>query len=235
MRVWSNSRLADSAVLAAWAVFFWLLILDDRIPLYLSPRTAWLVPVGAAVFSVAAGGRLLSARTDHREPLTRKSSIQLAVFAVPLILMVALPPATLGSFAATRRTGFLVQGLAPGSPENLSTGDLSLVDLAGALRTPRGTRQLAKRAGDRVSFVGFVSRDPADSADEFTLNRFVITCCPGDALTVSVRVTGAPSGKFKPDTWVRITGALYALGQEAIVQASGVEGVDRPNHPYLSP
>jgi uncharacterized membrane protein YcgQ (UPF0703/DUF1980 family) len=67
------------------------------------------------------------------------------------------------------------------------------------------------------------------------LTRFLISCCVADALSVQVRVTGAPPGEFEKDEWVRVTGGLYPLGREVVVQASDIEEVPRPKHPYLNP
>ena len=50
---WSPSRIATGLVLGAWGAMFWVLWLTDRTYLYLSTRTAWLVPMGAVIMSVA--------------------------------------------------------------------------------------------------------------------------------------------------------------------------------------
>jgi uncharacterized repeat protein (TIGR03943 family) len=86
-----------------------------------------------------------------------------------------------------------------------------------------------------VSFTGFVSRESSEPATEFLLNRFVITCCVADAIDTQVRVANAPPGQFKPNEWVRVTGKLYPLGREVIVDASSVTPVKRPHRPYLNP
>jgi uncharacterized repeat protein (TIGR03943 family) len=234
MRTWSQTRLATAVALCSWAALFWFLILDGRVPLYLSPRTTWLAYLGAVTSTVGAIGYVMFARTDAREPLTMRGIGALATFLIPVVLLLSLPPITLGSFASSRRTNFVAQGVVAPPEGDISSGELSLLDVAGALRSPEGSDALAARAGTEVSFIGFVDRDQGQPADEFTLTRFLITCCPGDALTVQVRVVGAPPGKFKADDWVRVTGALYPLGQEAIVEASDVVSVPRPQHPYLS-
>ncbi|MGH2821030.1 MAG: hypothetical protein ACRDJ5_10300 [Actinomycetota bacterium] len=46
---------------------------------------------------------------------------------------------------------------------------------------------------------------------------------------------GAPPGAPKPDDWVRVTGSLYPLGQEVLLDASEATRVERPEHPYLNP
>jgi uncharacterized repeat protein (TIGR03943 family) len=96
-------------------------------------------------------------------------------------------------------------------------------------------KALVARAGTQVDFTGFVTRDAGQPADEFTLTRFLISCCVADALGVEVRVVGVVPGEFKKDEWVRVTGSMYPLGREVIVDASEVERVSKPRHPYLNP
>ena len=59
----------DRARARAWAGLFWFLFVTGRTSLYLSTRTSWLVPTGAAILTVAAIGRLATARAATTEPL----------------------------------------------------------------------------------------------------------------------------------------------------------------------
>lgn len=229
----SPVRLATSAVLAAWAGLFWWLLLAGRSSLYLSARTDWVVPVGALLLTVAAAGQLAFSRAADPEPLTGRRAWALAVLTVPVVTVLAVPPASLGSYAASRRSSFAGSGFVT-SAEEISTGDLTLADIAGA-QTGTGRRALVRRAGEDVSLVGFVTHDDGDTASEFTLTRFLVSCCVADALSVQVQVVGAPPGRFKADQWVRVTGAMYPLGKEVIVDASEVTPVPRPARPYLNP
>jgi uncharacterized repeat protein (TIGR03943 family) len=230
----SPVRLASAAVLAAWAALFWFLLLADRSSLYLSTRTDWVVPVGAVALTIAAVGRLLSARAERAEHLTPPAAAGLGVIVLPVVIILAAPPAALGSFAAARRSSFVGAGFST-SAEQITGGALTLVDIIGAQRSPEALRALAQRAGTEVSFTGFVTRDASTPVDEFTLNRFVVSCCVADALGVEVRIIGAPPGRFANDDWVRVTGAFYPLGNDFLIQATEVEKVDRPKHPYISP
>jgi putative membrane protein len=231
--IWSPVRVASGLVLAVWAALFWFLMISGRSALYLSPRTAWVIPVGAVLLTTGAVGRLASARRRDPEPLGRREAAGMALVALPVVLVLALPPATLGSFAAGRRSAIGGAGFV--STEDISAGRISLTQVAAALRSPGGMQALVERAGSRVSFVGFVDRDEGMPADEFVLTRFLISCCVADALTVQVRVVGAPPGELRPDEWVRVSGTLYPLGEEVLVQASSVERVPRPEEPYLNP
>jgi uncharacterized repeat protein (TIGR03943 family) len=230
----SPRRLLGTFALAAWAALFWFLLVTNRTSLYLSSRTDWVVPVGAVLLTAAVVGRLFSLYVEDEEPLDWRSAGGICFIVLPVVVVTALPPASLTSYAASRRSSFASGGLAT-SAADISTGELSLADVAGGLRSREGMRALVTRAGSDVTFTGFVTRDPGQPADEFILTRFMISCCVADALSIQVRVVGAPPGGFKPDDWVQVAGQMYPLGREVIVDASEVRAVPKPKHPYLNP
>ena len=230
----SPKRVATAAILGGWASLFWFLLVADRTLLFLSSRTAWVVPVGATILTLAFLGRVMSLRAAHEEPFTRSEALGYLVLILPVLVVFVLPPTALTSYAASRRSGISGAGFVT-SAGDVASGDLSLVDLAGAMRTDEGQAALADRAGDEVSFTGLVSRDASTPADEFTLTRFVVSCCVADALSVQVRVASVPPGRFEKDQWVRVTGNFYPLAQEAIVDATEIVEVQRPKKPYISP
>ncbi len=231
---WSARRMAATIALGAWAGLFWFLMASDRTSLYLSSRTDWLVPVGAVILSIAAIGRALSLRTEAPEPLASKDAWAIGLIIVPVVAVLALPPGSLTSFAASRRSSFSSAGFTT-SAEDVSDGELSLGDVAGALRSEEAMSALVARAGSEVDFTGFVTREPGMPADEFVLTRFLISCCVADALSVEVRVVGAPPGELEKDQWVRVSGKIYPLSDEVIVDADAIESVKRPEKPYLTP
>ncbi len=231
---WSARRIVAAAALAAWAGLFWFLMASGRTSLYLSSRTDWLVPVGAVLLTLAALGRGLTVRSRRPEALGRKDAWTAGVIVFPVVVVLALPPASLTSFAASRRSSFSSAGFTT-SPEDVAQGELSLADVAGAMRSEDAMKALVTRAGSEVTFVGFVTRDEGMPADEFVLTRFLISCCVADALSVKVRVVGAPPGDLEKDQWVRVTGKMYPLPDEVIVDASQVDKVKRPKRPYLNP
>lgn len=230
----SPPRVMSAVVLAAWAGLFWFLMISGRTSLYLSTRTDWVVPVGAVILTLAALGRLLSLRTAHPEALTFRGAAGMGVIAIPVVVVLALPAASLGTYAASRRSSFASGGVVT-SAADISSGELSLVDVAGGLRSRDGMRALVKRAGEDVSFIGFVDHRAGSPADEFLLTRFMISCCVADALSIQVRVVGATPGAVKNDQWVQVSGNMYPLGREVLVDASAVESVPKPEHPYLNP
>jgi uncharacterized repeat protein (TIGR03943 family) len=231
-RAWSSARVATAVVLAAWAALFWFLLLSGRTSLYLSSRTAWVVPVGAAALTLAAAGRLATARGPRPEALGPRRAWSLGFVVLPAVMVLALPPTALGSFAASRRS--LSAGFVSGA-SSLERGDsVTLAAVAAAGWSDQARRALVERAGTPVVFEGIVTRREGQAADEFVLTRFIISCCVADALSVQVRVVGAPPGRFGQDQWVRVRGAFYPVGRETVVDASSVEPIPQPDDPYLN-
>lgn len=230
----SPRRLITTLVLAAWCALFWYLMASGNTALYLSSRTEWVVPVGAIVLTGATLGRLFSLREEHPAPLSLREAASIGFVLLPVVVIASMPEASLGSYAASRRSS-IVGGSYVSSADDINDGELTLVDVGGALRSSEAMQALSRRAGAEVTFVGFVTRDQGDPADEFTLTRFMVSCCVADALSVEVRVVGAPPGEFEKDEWVEVTGKLYPLGTEVVVDASEVTSVPRPKRPYLNP
>jgi putative membrane protein len=230
----SPGRVLGVLALGAWASLFWFLLLSGRSSLYLSDRTSWVIPLGAALLTAGVVGRLISLRTEAPEPVSARDALGIGLLVVPVVVVLALPPASLGSYAAARRSTITGAGFATSTRE-ISSGPLTLVEVASALRSRAAMRALSSRAGSDVSFVGFVTRGPEMGADEFVLTRFLISCCVADALSVQAGVVGVPPGEFRSDDWVRVEGQIYPLGREVIVDASRVVHVNKPERPYLSP
>jgi uncharacterized repeat protein (TIGR03943 family) len=226
-------RVAGTVVLGAWAALFWFLLVSGRDVFYLSTRTAWVVPVAAVLLTLATLGRLASARAAQTEPLRSRELGVMIAMVVPVLLITILPPATLGSFSAGKRSAVAGAGFSA-STGDIATGDLTLVDVATAQTTPEGERALARRAGEQVDFIGFVTRYADTPADEFLLTRYVVSCCVADATVAQVRVVNVTPGGFEDNEWVQVTGTIYPIGREVIVNASTIQGVSRPERPYLS-
>lgn len=234
-KTWSPARLASGTMLAAWSAMFWFLIFSGRSLLYVSSRTEWVVPTGAVILSAAAVGRLWSARTAARpEPVRKKEAWILGLMMLPIVSVLVLPPASLGTYAASRRSSFLRAGFST-SAADIASGPLTLIDLASSPATELSQKALQERAGDHVSFVGIVAIYPDTSADEFYLTRFVITCCVADATVAQVHVVDVTPGQFKNGDWIQVDGTFYPLGSEMIVDAQKVTAVAQPHNPYLTP
>ena len=232
-RRWSLGGLAGALVLAAWAGLFWFLWISGREAFYLSTRTDWIVPIAAVLLTVATVGRLASARVVAPKPLAARELWIMGLMVVPVVLVLFAPVTTLGTFSAGKRAGFSGTGFVTSG--DIGSGELTLIDVAAAETSPEGERALAKRAGETVNFVGFVSICDDTPADEFLLARYVVTCCVADATIAEVRVVNVTPGQFANEDWVQVTGTIFPIGREVIVDASDIVGVERPDHPYLTP
>ena len=234
MSRWSPVRVWSGVALAAWAVLFWFVLADGRTALYLSPRTAWLVPMGAVLATAAAAGRIATARTNRIEALGRREAWMLGLFVLPVVIILAMPPATLGTYAAGRRSSFVGTGVSA-SGRNLGSGAISLIDVAAAQSSKQGLEALERRAGSEVTFEGLVTTEPGAGPGEFLLTRFIITCCVADATIAQVRVVDGPPGRLPDNSWVSVSGKLYPLGSDVLVDASSVTPIPQPSQPYLTP
>jgi putative membrane protein len=230
---WSHARLAGVFVLAAWAGLFWFLWLSGRDAFFLSSRTDWIVPVAAVLLTAATVGRTVSARVRAPQPLPERELWIAGLLVLPVVLILAAPPATLGTFSAGKRADFAVAGFAT-SVNEIGEGALTLVDVAAGQTGEEGERALAAHAGETVRFVGFVSRFDDTPADEFLLTRYVVSCCVADAMIASVRTVNVTPGVFAEDDWVEVTGTIYPLGSEVILEAIDIQGVETPDRPYLT-
>ncbi|MBI3648676.1 MAG: TIGR03943 family protein [Actinobacteria bacterium] len=235
---WSPSRLAGGLVLAAWAFLFWFLFFTGRVNLYLSTRTSWVVPVGAVLLTLAAAGRLIAARVRRPEPVRRREAAVMALMVLPVVVVLALPTATLGSFSASKKTTFTSAAFSSVYGQITATSEITLLSVAAAQTTSNGAQALAKRAGSEVDFVGFVTRYADTPAGEFLLTRYVITCCVADATVVQVLVVNVVPGRFQTNDWVEVKGPIYPIGREVILNAGSADSIvkiPRPAKPYLTP
>ena len=230
---WSAMRVAIGLVLVAWAAMFWTLFLTGRTYLYLSSRTAWLVPLGAVIMSIAGVGRLWTARTPKDEPLESRAAWALGVIALPVVLVLALPPSALGTFSANKRSTFA--GSAIGATARDVTGPLDFVDIGAAQSFPAAMQQLDARAGESITLEGFVTREASAPPDEILLTRYIVTCCVADATIAQVRIVGLPPGDYPDDEWLQVTGAVYPVGREVLVAANTATPIPVPSQPYLTP
>jgi putative membrane protein len=231
---WSPARLAVGAALGTWALLFWALLLTGRTYLYLSSRTAWLIPMGAIIVTAAAVGRLASARTTDDEPLDRRTAWTLGAISLPVVLVLALPPATLGTYSVGKRATF--GGSAIGATARDVTGPLDFVDIGAAQSFPAAMRQLEARAGEPITLEGFVTLEASAQPDEILLTRYIVTCCVADATIAQVRIVGLPPGDYQNDQWLRVTGNVYPVGREVLVAASEPAApIPVPDQPYLTP
>ena len=155
---WSPSRVATGIVLGAWAALFWFLLVSGRWSLYLSTRTFWVVPTGAVLLTIAAVGRLATARVDaagaapERRPRGRS-----AWSPSPWCCSWCFRRPRSSGYALGRRSGFVGSGVSV-STSDIASGTISFIDVAAAQSSKSGMAALRSRAGEQVTLEGFVWR-----------------------------------------------------------------------------
>ena len=233
-RRWHGPRLVAFAVLIAWAALFWFVLLADRTLLYLSQRTDWLVPAGAVVLTMTAGGVLASARSGEAVAAPRRSVRTAALLVVPVLVVAVSPATTLGSFSADRKAQFGGRGLWTYWGTFDERSEITMFFVTAAQYWEDAGAILATRAGEEVTLEGFARRMGDTPADEFFLTRFVVTCCVADAAVTQLRIVDVVPGTVEADDWVRVSGRIYPVGDQIIVTAERIDPIDAPKVPYLT-
>jgi uncharacterized repeat protein (TIGR03943 family) len=223
-------RVVRGAALLGWAAFFDWLWLSGRAGDYVGPRTAWVVPFGGIVLTIAAvlylrgvwrGG---GARTPAAADL-----LGLVALLAPLLLVIAAPSSSLGALAVDRKrsTGDQVAAV-----DRLDAGaNLNLYDVAAANASTEYARDHGIRAGLRVDFDGLVSGGMENGT--FELSRFLASCCAADALPYSIRVQ--PPGDtpaLELSQWLKVAGTLEQIDGALVLLAERIEPIERPANPY---
>jgi uncharacterized repeat protein (TIGR03943 family) len=223
-------RLVRGTALLAWAAFFDWLWLSGRAGDYVGPRTAWVVPFGGIVLTVAT---VLYLRGAWRGGGARTPSagdlLGLVAMLAPLLLVVAAPSSSLGALAVDRKRS---SGDQVAAVNRLGgNAELTLYDIAGANASTDYARDHDIRAGMRVDVDGLVSAQVEGGT--FELSRFLASCCAADALPFSIRVqppSGAPA--FELSQWLQVAGMLRRINGSLVLVAERMEPIERPANPY---
>lgn len=163
------------------------------------------------------------------------------LLALPFAAVVLVSPAPLESFAAARQDTRL-----PDQPADTADGYPPLpaaVDGAYELTLSEFAARAAfdterQMEGETVRLTGFVS-PPEDGAEGFTLTRFMIACCAGDAYPIKVSVRGLEQPVPATDTWLVVEGTWRpAPGEEQpdlpVLDVTTLTEIPQPADPYES-
>jgi uncharacterized repeat protein (TIGR03943 family) len=223
-------RLVRGTALLAWAGFFDWLWLSGRAGDYVGPRTAWVVPFGGIVLTVAVVLYLRGARQSGgaRTP-SAGDLLGLIALVAPLLLVVAAPSSSLGALAVDRKRSTGDQVAAVDRLE--ATADLTLYDIAAANASAQYARDHAIRAGVRVDIDGLVSGKLERGT--FELSRFLASCCAADAMPYSIRIRPpADAAAYEESQWLRVAGVLQPENGTLVLAAERIEPIERPANPY---
>ncbi len=244
-----RQQMQDSlktGVLFALALYFLYVALSGNSAYYINERLSWLVWLAAALFALLGAGSafgLLSRREQTNAIAlmsggehTRITWSGLAIVAVPLLLGTLLPaqPLDANAVGGSISTSAVTAGTA--STIERDPASWTVLDW---LRSFNSSLDLSEFNGRQATLIGFVYKEPTFAEDTFMLARFTVSCCVADASAIGVPVVWADAAQIEQSTWLRVEGA-FQLGafrgdDVPLLQASSVEVVPQPEHPYLYP
>jgi uncharacterized repeat protein (TIGR03943 family) len=247
-------RWLHPIVFGAWAFALLNLLFTRRYTAFLRPEFDLLL----ALALVIAVRFTLSAITTDRTTETDFSDILRAlVLLVPLLYLMIMPDAMLGSNAFKNRfigpTNITMDRqdqswLSSLGPEE-APGSQSPPDEGGsgmqASPHERTILELFLKPklyhGHRVIFTGMIQCD--EQLKQYYGDRdtavyhFMINCCAADALPLAIAVDSDQAGAFANDQWVQVDGIFYLRqinGKPVpFVEKSVIKPIESPNVPYL--
>jgi uncharacterized repeat protein (TIGR03943 family) len=156
---------------------------------------------------------------------------------VPVLVVLVVQPAALGSYAASSR--LVVPGGGDGDFPPLAAPVRGAVPMPMAEFVTRAVRDPSQSlAGVRVRLTGFMA--PAEPGDRgWRLTRFVIFCCAADAEALQVVVGGDPAPRAR-DQWLEVEGTWQPRPaavddpnpQPPVLDADVVRPIAPPRPPY---
>jgi uncharacterized repeat protein (TIGR03943 family) len=215
-------------------------VLEGAIVYYLRPDLTWTVIVAAFGLLLIGAAHLVRWLVVWPLATGWHATMLELMLLVPLTLGLLLPARPLDSAALDQR-GFNVVALPDREARlralNDDTRQWTLLDWTQALQ---GEVDPSRLAGQPVALIGFVYGNARGlQPGEFSVVRFVVSCCAADGLAVGmpVRWNGPTPDR---DTWVAVSGTLAVApgasgDHRAVIDAAAVERIDPPDTPYLYP
>ncbi|MGG1880708.1 MULTISPECIES: TIGR03943 family protein [Paenibacillus] len=91
--------------------------------------------------------------------------------------------------------------------------------------------------GKHITLQGFVYREGDMKDNAFALSRFLMMCCPADAVPFGVLIQDDNALTFTNDTWVEIDGVVRSAtinGEEVLqIEATQITIIEQPVSPYI--
>lgn len=233
-----DRRAVRAGALGLWSLVFAWLWLSGEMTRYLGPRTYWVAPFGAVALGVAAVVTAVPARRSaDRSDLSTADGVRFGVLLLPLMAIVAVPGAQLGSqAAATKAPSGVLAGAAAAAPGAPASGPIGFRDIYYAGQSESYALERGLADGTGVELTGFVTHPPSLPEGSFALTRFYVSCCAADAIPYSVPVR--PPGPVVPsaypdDQWLEIRGRLGQLDTGFTLSPHSITRVKAPDDPYL--
>lgn len=93
--------------------------------------------------------------------------------------------------------------------------------------------------GKDIAVTGFVFRPPAATKNQFSIVRYVVTCCTSDALPYGVLCELTEAEKYEEGTWLSVSGVIRMTKYEnrlvPTVAVTSRTVVAPPKNPYVFP
>ena len=262
-------RWAQVIILAAMGVYFTYSLLTGNITNYIAQKFVWLTWIAAGLLFVLAALAAQSALREnahghdhdhdhgdhehedhahhHHEHDHARGGMgawaALGIVALPVLLGFAVPSSPLDSRA--------IEGDVSSDLGSITTGDAQVIGTAPLqrnvlewIRAFNTTSDLDSFNGQEANIVGFIYRNPAmDGTDQFTVARFVMSCCVADAQAIGLTVEWPGGADLAEDSWVQVRGTFQVQTTDGTTRpvliaydgSDGVTSVAQPEHPYLYP
>lgn len=240
-RVDSWQAWAKVIVLVGMGVYFTVNIISGNLTNYVNERFAWLSYVAVAIFLLLGIAVLIGIwRGDKKQTVDVGHTLNIswgviAICGLPLLFGTLIPSQPLGAAA--------VRGNISLSAANFNTATAFERDPLerNVLEWVRVFNQDVPAAfdGEPADVIGFIYREPDYAPDHFVVARFTMSCCVADASAIGMAVYFDGADDIADGEWVRVSGDFLAgtfRGTATpILQATVVDIVDQPEHPYLYP
>jgi uncharacterized repeat protein (TIGR03943 family) len=238
-----NQQWAKAFVLLGLGVYFAYIISTGNLANYINERFAWLSYVAlVGFFGLGAHGLYRALRASRGEAVSEHTTIGwtvLVILAIPLVFG-TLPSRPLGVDAID---GGVSTVAADGvvNPSQLTTFTVAPQNrnILDWLRAYNAAEDPDSLNGEPADVIGFVYSEPEFGSETFMASRFTISCCVADSRAIGLPVQWAEASALAQGAWVRIVGTVqvgeFRGEQVPIIQATTVEIVEQPKHPYLYP
>jgi putative membrane protein len=233
-------RWLNPMLFAIWASALIYLLASQRYTAFLRPGFGLLL---VPAHFIAMGFMIAALPGERSARLDVCAVLRAVVLLVPIIYLMSMPEAMLGSRAFTNRfvgPSGMAAGRAdepakrtPPAPDRRRTDrELTILDL---MLNPE------PYDGRRVVFTGRMLHDEQLKkylgGRDTAVYRFLINCCAADALPLAVAVDSDQANEVATDQWVRVEGVFHLrrIDGDAIpvVEDAAVLPVDAPKAPYL--
>jgi uncharacterized repeat protein (TIGR03943 family) len=231
-----TQRALQALLLAGLGVSLLYRLWSGTLLLFVHGRLALVVLATAvALLALARVAATPAAQppADRPEPA---SAWCLWLVALPLIIGLLVPAHPLGASALATRGLNLAVPPAATAVLSVSPTERTVLDW---VRVQRAADDPNALSGQPADVIGFVYHDQHLGADEFIVSRFALLCCAADAIGLGLLVRWPAAAGLPTNAWVRVRGPvqLGAFGGQTIpvINATGVDGIDEPQWPYLYP